>query len=138
VLAVLAGLSWACGSIVAKKINARQVNLITMTTWQTLFGAIPLIAIALFSPAAPIQWNSAFIGALLYSVLPGNAIPILLWMYVLRQLPAGISGLGMLMTPVLGVTFAAVQLGEYPQANEWIGMGCVVGALVLTSIGNRK
>lgn len=137
-LAVLAGLSWAGGSIVAKKINAKQVNLLSMTTWQTLFGTLPLIAIALLFPASPIQWNSAFIGALIYSVLPGNAIPMLLWMYVLRQLPAGVSGLGMLMTPVLGVTFAALQLGEIPRSNELIGMGCVVGALILTSIANRK
>ncbi len=136
-LAVLAGLSWAGGSIVAKKMNAKSVNLLSMTTWQALFGTLPLIAIALFSPAPPIQWNSTFISALAYSVLPGNAIPILLWMYVLRQLPAGISGLGMLMTPVLGVAFAAVQLGEYPRSNEMIGIGCVVGALVLMSIANR-
>lgn len=137
-LAVMAGLSWAGGSIVAKKINAKQVNLLSMTTWQTVFGALPLIAIALLLPAPPIQWNSAFIGALIYSVLPGNAIPMLLWMYVLRQLPAGISGLGMLMTPVLGVTFAALQLGEVPQVNELVGMGCVITALILVLVSDRK
>ncbi|MBD1823139.1 DMT family transporter [Cyanobacteria bacterium FACHB-DQ100] len=136
--AVLAGLSWAGGSIVAKKIDAKSVNLLSLTTWQTLFGTIPLIAIALFSSAPPIQWNSTFMSALAYSVLPGNAIPMLLWMYVLRQLPAGLSGLGMLMTPVLGVTFAALQLREIPQFHELIGMGCVVSALILTSIVNRK
>ncbi|MER3432868.1 MAG: EamA family transporter [Leptolyngbya sp. ERB_1_1] len=136
-LAVLAGLSWAGGSIVVKKMNAKPVDLLSLTAWQTVFGAMPLIAIALLLPASPIQWNSTFIGALAYSVLPGNAIPMLLWMYVLSQLPAGLSGLGMLMTPVLGVTFAALQLGEYPQLHEMIGMGCVLGALVLTSIANR-
>ncbi|MBW4440614.1 MAG: DMT family transporter [Plectolyngbya sp. WJT66-NPBG17] len=137
-LAVLAGLSWAGGTIAAKKVDRSKVDLLSLTTWQTVFGALPLIAIAFLLPAAPIQWNSAFIGALAYSVLPGNAIPMLLWMYVLSQLPAGLSGLGMLMTPVLGVTFAALQLGEYPQVNELIGIGCVLSALVLTSIANRK
>lgn len=135
--AVLAGLSWAGGSIVAKKINVKTVGLLSLTTWQTLFGTVPLIAISIASPA-PIQWNSTFISALAYSVLPGNAIPMLLWMYVLRQLPAGLSGLGMLMTPVLGVTFAALQLGEIPQFHELVGIGCVVSALILTSIVNRK
>lgn len=137
-LAVLAGLSWAGGAVTAKKVDRSQMDLLSLTTWQTIFGALPLIAIALIVPASPIQWNSSFISALAYSVLPGNAIPMLLWMYVLSQLPAGLSGLGMLMTPVMGVTFAAVQLGEYPQVNELIGMGCVLSALVLTSIANRK
>lgn len=137
-LAVVAGLSWAGGAVTAKKVDRTQVDLLSLTTWQTVFGALPLIAIALFVPADPIEWNSAFISALAYSVLPGNAIPMLLWMYVLSQLPAGLSGLGMLMTPVLGVTFAALQLGEYPQVNELVGMGCVLGALVLTTIANQK
>lgn len=136
-LAVLAGLSWAGGNVTAKKVNRSEITLLSLTTWQTLFGTVPLIAIALLVPAAPIQWNSAFMSALAYSIVPGNAIPMLLWMYVLTQLPAGLSGLGMLMTPVVGVTFAALQLGEYPQTHEWIGMMGVVGALVLTSIANR-
>ncbi|MGG6268426.1 DMT family transporter [Leptolyngbya sp. AN03gr2] len=138
ILAVIAGLSWAGGNVTAKKINRSNISLLSLTAWQTVFGALPLVAIALFVPAPPIQWNSAFISALMYNILPGNAIPMLLWMYVLTQLPAGLSGLGMLMTPVVGVTFAALQLGEYPQVHEWIGMICVVGALVLTSIANRK
>lgn len=138
ILAVLAGLSWAGGAVTAKKIDMANVNLLSLTAWQVLFGAVPLIAIALFVPAPPIQWNSAFISALAYNVLPGNAIPMFLWMYVLSQLPAGLSGLGMLMTPVMGVMFAALQLGEYPQSHELVGMGCVLGALVLTSIANRK
>lgn len=139
ILAVLAGLSWAAGSIVAKKINAKaQVNLLALTAWQTLFGALPLIAIALLLPQQPIQWTPAFIGALLYNILPGTAIPMVLWLYVLTQLSAGMSGLGMLLTPVLGVLFAALQLGEQPQLNEWIGMSCVLGGLVLISLSNRK
>ena len=77
-LAVLARLSWAGGAIVAKKLNAAPVDLLSLTTWQTLFGALPLIAIALLAPASPIQWNSTFISALTYSILPGNAIPMLL------------------------------------------------------------
>ncbi|MBE9014162.1 EamA family transporter [Pseudanabaenaceae cyanobacterium LEGE 13415] len=138
IFAVLAGLSWAGGAVTAKKMNLANVNLLSLTAWQVLFGAVPLIAIALLVPAPPIQWNSAFISSLAYNVLLGNAIPMFLWMYVLSQLPAGLSGLGMLMTPVMGVAFAALQLGEYPQPHEWVGMGCVLGALVLTSIANRK
>ncbi|MCU0547833.1 MAG: EamA family transporter [Leptolyngbya sp. Prado105] len=140
VLAVLAGLSWACGSIMAKKINAKtKMNLLSLTAWQTFFGSLPLMAIALLLPQQPIQWTPAFIGALLYNILPGTAIPMLLWLYVLTQLSAGMSGLGMLLTPVLGVVFAALQLGERPQLSEWIGMGCVLGALVLLiSLSTRK
>ena len=134
VLAVVAGVAWAASVIVAKKLHIRGgEELLSLTAWQMLLGAVPLVIAALFVPSAPIHWTGSFIAALLYNVIPANALAWLLWLYVLNKLSAGLASLGMLVTPVLGVLAAWVQLGERPGALEALGMLLVGIALALFS-----
>jgi len=134
-LALLSSVSWAGGIIVTKKLQQKsQLDLLSFTTWQMLFGSIPLILVAVLVPSPPITWSGPFIAALIYSVIPGNAIAWLLWSYVLSRLPAGIAGLGTLAAPVIGVLAARMQLGEEPTVVEAIGMSMIIGALVLNTV----
>jgi drug/metabolite transporter (DMT)-like permease len=134
-LALLSSVSWAGGVIVAKRLQQRsQVDLLSFTTWQMLFGSIPLLLVALLVPSQPINWSPAFIAALVYSIIPGNAIAWLLWFYALSRLPAGIAGVGTLAAPVIGVLAAGIQLGEMPGMLEAIGMVLIVCALVLNAM----
>ena len=135
VLALLSGLSWAGGVIVAKKLRQTvELDLLSFTAWQTVFGAIPLVLAAVLVPSTPIVWSTPFIIALIYAVIPGTAIATLLWLYVLNCLPAGIAGLGLLMNPVVGVLAAWAQLGEQPGLLEVIGMGLIAIALLLNTM----
>ena len=135
VLALLSGLSWAGGVIVAKKLRQTvELDLLSFTAWQTVFGAIPLVLAAVLVPSTPIVWSTPFIIALIYAVIPGTAIATLLWLYVLNCLPAGIAGLGLLMNPVIGVLAAWAQLGEQPGLMEVIGMGLIAIALLLNTM----
>jgi len=134
VLAVVAGVAWAASVIVAKKLHIRGgEELLSLTAWQMLLGAVPLVVAALLVPSAPIHWTGSFIAALLYNIIPANALAWLLWLYVLNKLSAGLASLGMLVTPVLGVLAAWVQLGERPGALEALGMLLVGIALALFS-----
>jgi len=134
-LAILAGVSWAGGAVVNKKLRQRvELDLLSLTTWQTLFGAIPLVLVALFVPAEPIEWSGAFVFALAYNVIPGTAIAMLLWLYILNRLPAGAAGLGTLLNPVVGVLAAWTQLGERPGLAETVGMVLIAIALMLNSV----
>ncbi len=134
-LALFSSVSWACGIVVTKRLQQRnQLALLPFTTWQMLFGSMPLLLAAAVVPSPPITWSGPFIAALLYSVIPGNAIAWLLWSYALSRLPAGVAGLGTLAAPVIGVLAARVQLGEVPTALEAVGMSLIVGALVLNTV----
>ncbi len=133
-LALLAGICWAGGAIVAKKLQKKiQIDLLSLTTWQGIFATIPLIIVALIVPSQPIVWSPAFIGALLYNVIPGTAIAMLLWLYILNHLSAGTAGLGTLLNPVIGVLAAWAQLGERPTITEATGMFLIVIALAVNS-----
>ncbi|MHB8770682.1 MAG: DMT family transporter [Syntrophales bacterium] len=134
-LALLSSLCWAGGIIIAKKLQQREsLDLLSFTTWQMLFGGLPLLAAALLIPSPPIVWSGEFIAALIFSVIPGNALAWLLWSYALSRLPAGVAGLGTLGAPVIGVLAAWLQLGEEPTWSEAVGMLLIVGALVLNAV----
>jgi drug/metabolite transporter (DMT)-like permease len=134
-LALLSGISWALSAIVAKKLQHKaSLDLLSLTAWQMLFGSLPLILVSLLVPAPPINWSIPFIAALIYNVIPGNAIAWVLWLYALNRLSAGTAGLGMLATPVIGVLAAWVQLGEQPGLTESVGLVLIITALACNSI----
>lgn len=135
VLAVLSGVSWAIGSILLKKLQQSvKPDLLSLTAWQTLFGAVPLVLVALLLPTQPIVWSPQFVFALFYAVIPSTAIAQVLWFYALSNLSTGTASLGTLLNPVFGVFFASLQLGERPGTSELVGMMLIVVALVINSV----
>ncbi len=144
VLALAGAASWAASAIVVKTLQKRQdVDLLSLTTWQMLFGSLPLILIALLTGGGGPEWSAPFIWALAYNVVLGNALAWLLWMFALRKLSAGAAGLGTLATPVIGVAAAWLQLGERPTAGEAAGMALIIAALAIVTargllVGRRE
>jgi drug/metabolite transporter (DMT)-like permease len=129
-LAVAAGFCWAASAVLVKVLQKRrQVDLLSFTAWQMLIGAIPLVIIALIRADTPPVWNAPFIAALAFNVLPASALAWLLWLFVLRTLPAGTAGVGTLAIPVVGVVAAWLQLGERPTPLEGVGMLLILIAL---------
>ncbi len=99
-----------------------------------LFGSLPLVLLALCWPAPPINWTSSLIGSLLYNIVLGNAVAWILWLYALRRLSAGTTGMVSLLTPVVGALSAAWQLGERPEPGELTGMLLIGMGLLLLSV----
>ncbi|HEX6137623.1 MAG TPA: EamA family transporter [Casimicrobiaceae bacterium] len=139
-LAVSAGLSWAASAIVAKKIRARvRVDLLALTAWQMLFGALILVAVALLVPAAPMVVSASLIWAVVYTSLFATGLAWLLWLYVLDKLPALVAGMSSLAVPAVGVCAAWLQLGERPGTAELLGMLLIAAALaLLAAVGMRQ
>jgi drug/metabolite transporter (DMT)-like permease len=131
ILAVISGISWA-GSAIISLIMRREpdFDVVSVTTWQMIYGVGPLIIIAIVVPSSPIQWTPAFSAALLYNVFLVSVIAFLLWFYILEKIPAGMATMGTLVTPVLAIVLAAIQLGEIPSSREALGI-----ILILSGIG---
>lgn len=135
VLAVSGAVCWAASAIVVKRLQARRhVDLLSLTTWQMLFGSLPLVALAFVLPQSGPEWTGVFVLTLVYNVVLGNAVAWLLWLYGLRTLSAGAAGLGTLITPVIGVAAAWLQLGERPDAWEAAGMALIIAALTVVTV----
>ena len=133
-LALATALSWAISAVLAKKWrNELQADLLALTAWQMLMGGVVLTVIALNIPTHPIQWTPYFWLMLLYCTLAGSIAGWLLWLFILRRLPAGVAGLSIMAVPALGVLFARLQLGEQPGAAEAAGMLLIGASLALLS-----
>jgi drug/metabolite transporter (DMT)-like permease len=131
-LALGAGLCWAASAVIARLIHARhRVDLLSFTAWQMLLGSLPVVLIAGLATTRPPVWSGSFIGALLYQVLLSTALAYYLWVFILRVLPANIAGLGTLLTPVVGLAAAWLQLGERVGIWEGVGMLFIIAALAL-------
>lgn len=136
-LALAGAVCWAAGSMVAKLLRRKhQVDLLALTAWQTLFGSILLVVVAVFVEGEAPEWSSAFIWSLLYALLLGTCFASFLWLYVLREMPASIAGLGTMATPVIGLLFSWALLGEQPTGLEIVGMIVILaGSAILFATG---
>ncbi len=134
-LAVLSGVSWALAVIVAKHLHkmAPDLDLLTLTAWQMLFGSVPIVIAAYMIPAPTIQWTPYFIGAVIYNAVFCNALAWLLWLYALQRLQAGVASMSSLLAPVIGVLAAWIQLREVPSGHELVGMALIAASLLLIS-----
>jgi len=140
-LAVLAGISWALSVIYHKKLTQRvpDLDLLSFTAWQMLFGSVPIVLFALGELDTPIQWTSTYIVTIIYSVILANALGWMAWLYALQRLPAGVASMNSMLIPVIAVLASWIQLGERPSPLEMTGMICIITALVmLTWINIRR
>ena len=129
-LVLAAAVFWAGGSIVAKVIRRRhEVDLLSLTAWQGLFGAIPLVVAAIAVDRGLPHWTGSFIWAYAFALLVSTVVCGVLWLYVLSEMPASVAGLGTMGTPVVGLLASWAQLGERPTLIEGAGMVLILGGL---------
>jgi drug/metabolite transporter (DMT)-like permease len=134
ILAVASGAAWAAGSVLAKRaFRDAPIDLLSLTAWQMVIGAVVLSALALATHQTPIVWSTDMVLALGYNAVLATALGWVLWLFILRTLPAGIAGLSALMIPVMSVLWALWLLGEKPDLAESGGITLIVLALALMS-----
>ena len=140
ILAIVSGISWALAVILAKKLQARSPNLdlISLTAWQMLFGSIPIVIVALMTHTTSVEWSGYFIGALIYNSVFGNAIAWLLWLYALRHLSAGIATMTTTVCPVIAVIASSIELHEVIKSFELFGMSFIGISLLMISYDRIK
>ena len=140
-LAVCSGIFWAISAIVSKKLHKRlpDMDLLNLTAWPLLLGAIPIVLLALFLPAPPIKWTATFINCILFSVFLSGSLAWVLWIYALQRLQAGVASMASMLAPVIGVLSAWIQLGEVPKLHELIGMFFIgFSLLIISAISIKK
>jgi drug/metabolite transporter (DMT)-like permease len=125
-----AALSWAGGTVLIKR-HHWTVSTVTLTGWQLLIGALPIVPGSLLIDGLPqASWfTTPGILALAYVLL----LPILFcqWGYfqLVRLFPAGVAAISMLAIPVIGVFSSALILGEATGPRELISLALVCLAL---------
>lgn len=136
-LGVTAGLLWAASAVwFVRAFLVRGYDLLSVTTWQMVWGSLVLVALAVAFPGR-IHVTPSLVASIAFLGIVATAIGWALWTLVLSRLPASVAGLGSLATPVVGVALSAAQLGEVPPRAELVGMVCIVVALVVNGRAGR-
>jgi drug/metabolite transporter (DMT)-like permease len=134
-LGVMAALCWAIGTVLIKRLRSRQqVDLLSLTTWQMLLGAVPLILLALVVPEHPTDWSATYIGILIFMSVVSTAMCWWLWITLLDRVPAWEASLSVLGTPVVAIVSARLTLGEDFSFGEVAGILLIGAGLALLSL----
>jgi drug/metabolite transporter (DMT)-like permease len=132
-LGVLSGLFWAASAVWAlRALLSRGYDLLSVTTWQMVWGSLVLVALAIAFPGE-VRWTPSLVAAVAFLSVGATAGGWALWTYILTLVPASVAGIGSLATPLIVILAAAVQLGEVPTRLELAGMAAIVVALAVNA-----
>jgi drug/metabolite transporter (DMT)-like permease len=145
VLTLLGALGWAFGNLSSRL--AAPPEPMHLTLWMCVVPPVPLLALSLLveGPAAdlaalrtsftPSGW--AGIGAIGYLALVATVVGSGIWTVLLRRYPAGVVAPYSMLVPVVGISSAALLLGERPGIVELVAGVVVVAGVLLGSARPR-
>jgi drug/metabolite transporter (DMT)-like permease len=134
-LGVMAALCWAIGTVLIKRLRSRQpVDLLSLTAWQMLIGAVPLLLLAVVVPEHPTDWSATYIGILVFMSVVSTAMCWWLWITLLDRVPAWEASLSVLGTPVVAIVSARLIMAEDFSFGEVTGILLIGAGLALLSL----
>ena len=134
-LGVMAALCWAIGTVLIKRLRAKQqVDLLSLTTWQMLIGAVPLVLLAVVIPERHTDWSATYIGILAFMSVISTALCWWLWITLLDRVPAWEASLSVLGTPVVAIVSSRLMLGEDFRFGEVTGILLIGAGLAMLSL----
>lgn len=130
-----AAMCWAMGTVLVKKLRREsQVNLLSLTAWSNLIGAVPVALIASVADEPPTLWTPEFVVIMLVLTLISTAFCWWLWTAILDKVPAWEASLLVLGTPVIAIISSRAVLDEAFSRYEIAGILLIGSGLILLSL----
>jgi len=133
--AVLSGFGWAAGTVATKYFQrGRALDPLNFVAWQMLAGVIPITALPFLLGTPAPQWSATYALLLLYVGAVSTGLAFLLWITILRFLPAGTASLNMFAIPVIALVSSMLVFGERLTSAEWLGIASIGAGLAMISM----
>ncbi len=133
--AVLSGFGWAAGTVATKYFQrGRSLDPLNFIAWQMAVGVLPLTLLPFVLAFPETRWSATYVLLLFQIGVVSTALGFLLWIAVLRHLPAGTASLNMFAIPVIALVSSMVVFDERLTGNEWLGIGCIGAGLAIVSV----
>ena len=130
-LPLLAAGGVASSSVLLKRWEVGDA-LLSVTAWQLLLGAVPLLLLsAAVESGAAITWDGTFTALLLFLGLVGTAFALALWYWLVQREDIGRLSLLFFLVPVVGLALAGLFFGERIGGIEAGGVGLTLAAIGL-------
>jgi drug/metabolite transporter (DMT)-like permease len=130
-LMIGSALSWACGTIVQKRVRWPLPPL-AVTGWQLVLGAAPIALVAISTERFALPHASALaLWAMAYSCVLSMTVGQYAWFKIVSIFPATIASIGTVAVPVVAAILGALLLGEPLGWREFVALLCVTSAIAL-------
>jgi len=132
---------WACANVLVRRMPG--TGGLELMVWSSVFPPIPLLALSLWlegpaSIAAALSRPTvAWIGSLAYVVVAASLVGYGIWNHLIQRHGAGKIAPFSLLVPVVGVSAAALTLGERFGARDAAASALVLSGLLLHVFGGR-
>ena len=132
--AVLSGFGWAAGAVAMKYFQReRGFDVLSFMAWQMIIGVLPLTVLPWLFDVPPTHWSIAHAGLMFFVGAIATAGGFLVWIEILRWLPAGTASLNLFAVPVIAILSSMAVFGERITRIEWMGIAAIgVGLGLLT------
>lgn len=137
-LVLLAAFCWAI-SIVYVRSHKWIATSFQLLLWQVVVAAFVLSTTAMVVEGFPaIQWTPKLGLLFLFGGVVGTVLAYWAMSIVNQLLPAVTTSLGVLATPLVGIAFAALTLGEKIEMSLIGAAVLIVGSVALGTLANRR
>ncbi|HWQ30147.1 MAG TPA: EamA family transporter, partial [Negativicutes bacterium] len=136
--------SWGAGNVIMRHAtkSAPPFSMLALIVW---IGAVSILPLALLSfiIEGPAAWSAAFasinlttIGSIIYLSYFASLIGYGLWGKLLSRYPAAVVAPFALLVPVVGMSSAAIFLGEAFSTQQLIGAVLLMAGLIVNVFGS--
>ena len=135
--ALFAALCWAGNALVLRIGAVRHQSADMQLMWQLLVSAVLLMLAAPFFGALIRDFQPIHAGALLFQIVIVVSLGYSVWFWLLSVYPAAAVASFSFLSPIIGVRFGWLILGESVGATILIPLALVVAGLVLINRPRR-
>ncbi|NEW06386.1 DMT family transporter [Paenibacillus sp. SYP-B3998] len=122
----------ALGNVLSKN-EAKELDVLYMTSWQMLLGGVAMFAVgAAFEGPLPFEFTWKTIFMLLYLAFL-SGVGFVLWNNVMKYNKVGSISMYLFLIPVFGVILSALMLGEEMHLIVLAALGLVVSGIVIVN-----
>ena len=118
-------------SNIVVKLKLSKSNMVQLTTWQMVFGAIALVIYSSLFPQGEITWGVPAVLCVIYNGALASALAFFLWNYVLTHIEASTASIATLVAPVVGVLGGVIILGEPFTVQIVLGMVLIFAGILI-------
>lgn len=140
-LVLCGALSWSCGNLVLRRLPG--VDMTALFVWASLVPPLPMLALSIAAEGpAPFQTIAGLSpqgwGAVAYVAFASTVLGFSIWGALLSRHPAATITPFALLIPVVGLSVAALVLGETVSRGEAVAALVVLGGLALSVLAGRR
>jgi drug/metabolite transporter (DMT)-like permease len=141
----VAGVAWMLVSAVAIAFYyiwsaelTEKYGTLPVAAWNALAGLVAILPLSGWEMAhAPVQITMQVVSAIVYLGVMVTVAGLLLWLYLLRAVPARVAASVQYLQPVFGIAAAAVLFGDQLGLMFALGVVLILGGLAL-AVANKR